>query len=133
MIYGMGMLELGVTFSYAQLIVDNEIAKMCKRVVNGIDVTDDTMAVDLIRKVGGGTGKHYLTESHTLDYMKSEQSRVSVFDRRMRQNWELEVGGKDCAERAAEKAREILREYKPEPLDDDVKAQLRKIVESAEK
>lgn len=133
MIYGMGMLELGVTFSYAQLIVDNEIAKMCKRVVRGVNVDDDTMAVDLIKKVGGGSGKHYLTEKHTLDYMKAEQSRASIFDRRMRQNWELEVGGKDCAERAAEKAREILNEYKPQPLDEDVKAQLRKIVESAEK
>ncbi len=133
MIYGMGMLELGVTFSYAQLVVDNDIAKMVKRVVRGVEVNDATLAVDLIKKVGGGSGKHYLTERHTIDYMHAEQSRAGIFDRRMRQTWEIEAGGKDCAQRAAEKAREILNEHKPEPLDADVKAQLRKIVESAEK
>ena len=36
LIYGMGMLELGVTFSFAQLVIDNEIARMCKRVVQGV-------------------------------------------------------------------------------------------------
>ncbi|MBZ4688649.1 MAG: hypothetical protein PWQ96_1762 [Clostridia bacterium] len=133
LIYGMGMLELGVTFSYAQLVIDDTIAKMVKRVVQGVDVTDDTLAVDLIKRIGGGSGKHYLTEKHTIDYMHSEQSRAGIFDRRMRQTWKIEAGGKDAAERAAEKAREILATHTPEPLDKDVRKRLRKIVESAEK
>jgi len=133
MIYGMGMLELGVTFSYAQLLIDAEIAKMVKRVVRGVDVNDDTLAVDLIKKVGGGSGKHYLTEKHTMAHMRVEQSRATLFDRRMRQVWEAETGGKDVAECAAEKAREILNEYKPEPLDKEVQQKLRKIIEDVEK
>ncbi|NIS68578.1 MAG: [trimethylamine--corrinoid protein] Co-methyltransferase, partial [Proteobacteria bacterium] len=47
LIYGMGMLELGVTFSFGQLMIDNEIAGMVKRVVQGIRVADDTLAVEL--------------------------------------------------------------------------------------
>lgn len=133
LIYGMGMLELGVTFSYAQLLIDNEIARMVKRVVRGVEVNDDTMAIDLIKRVGGGSGKHYLLEQHTLEHMKTEQSRASLFDRRMRQIWEMETGGKDLAERAADKAREILNEYKPEPLDREVQEQLRKIIKDVEK
>lgn len=127
------MLELGVTFSYAQLLIDAEIAKMVQRVVRGVEVNDETLAVDLIKRVGGGSGKHYLLEKHTMEHMKVEQSRATLFDRRMRQVWEMETGGKDVAERANEKAREILNEYKPEPLDKDVAQQLRKIIEDVEK
>ncbi len=133
LIYGMGMLELGVTFSYAQLLIDDEIARMVKRVVRGVDINDATLAVDLIRKVGGGTGKHYLLEEHTMEHVRTEQSRGKLFDRKMRLTWEAETGGKDAGERAADKAREILNEYKPEPLDKDVAAEMRKIVESLEK
>ncbi|HBV85598.1 MAG TPA: hypothetical protein DEF42_02835 [Desulfosporosinus sp.] len=133
LIYGMGMLELGVTFSYAQLLIDNEIAEMVKRVVRGVEVNDETLAVDLIKRVGGGSGKHYLLEKHTMSYVKQEQSRANLFDRKMRQIWEGETGGKDAGERAAEKAREILNEYKPEPLDKEVQQQLRNIIEEVEK
>ena len=132
MLYGMGMLELGVTFSYAQLVIDNTISHMVKRAVKGVDVTDDTLAVDLIRKVGGGSGKHFLTERHTLDYMRTEQARAGIFDRRMRESWEMETGGKDAAVRANEKAKQIMNDHQPEPLDNGVKKELRRIVESAE-
>ncbi len=129
LIYGLGMLELGVTFSFAQLVIDAEIARMVKRVVQGVDVNDATLAVDVIKDVG--PGKDFLIQKHTMDFMKSEQSRAKVFDRRMRNNWEAE-GGKDAAQVAAEKARQILNDHKPEPLPSDVKSQIRKIVESAE-
>jgi trimethylamine--corrinoid protein Co-methyltransferase len=68
-----------------------------------------------------------------MEHMKVEQSRATLFDRRMRQVWEMETGGKDVAERANEKAREILKEYKPEPLDKDAAQQLRRIIEDVEK
>ena len=70
------MLELGVTFSFAQLIIDNEIAGMVKRVVQGINVSDDTLAVELVKKIG--SEKDYLAEKHTRQYMKSEQSQSRV-------------------------------------------------------
>ena len=51
-IYGAGMIESGVTFDLGQLVMDNEIARMIKFAVGGIAVTDETMAVDDIAKVG---------------------------------------------------------------------------------
>ena len=51
-IYGLGMLELGITFDFAQLVIDNEIAEMIKHVVKGIDVNDYTMATNVIKEVG---------------------------------------------------------------------------------
>ncbi|MBQ6811093.1 MAG: trimethylamine methyltransferase family protein, partial [Firmicutes bacterium] len=44
-IYGLGMLELGITFDFGQLVIDNEIAMMIKHVVNGIEINDYNMAV----------------------------------------------------------------------------------------
>lgn len=129
LIYGLGMLELGVTFSYAQLVIDNEIAGMCKRVVRGVDVTDDTMAVELIKKVGAG--KDFLAQKHTREYMGSEQSKVNFIDRRMRGAWQKR-GGKDLAEAATEHARYLLENHKVPELPADVLSKLRSIVEGAE-
>ena len=46
LIYGLGMLDLGMTFSYEQLIIDNEIAGMVNRVLKGVRVTDDSLELD---------------------------------------------------------------------------------------
>ena len=78
MIYGMGMLELGRTFSFTQLVIDNEIAGMVKRVIQGIGVSDETLATDLIKKVGAG--RDFLSQRHTLNMMKREQSQAKLFD-----------------------------------------------------
>lgn len=129
LIYGMGMLELGVTFSFAQLVMDNEIAAMVKRVVQGVKVSDDTLAVELIKKVGAG--KDFLAQEHTREYMAPEQSKVRLIDRRMRGAWQKR-GGLDLAGSAAEKARDILKNHKVPELPPEVLSKLRSIVEQAE-
>jgi trimethylamine--corrinoid protein Co-methyltransferase len=129
LIYGMGMLELGVTFSWTQLVIDNEIASMVKRVVQGVKITDDLLAVEVIKKVGAG--KDFLAQKHTRQYMGSEQSKVKLIDRRMRGAW-TKRGGKDLAEAAGEEARHILKNHKPAPLPKEVLSKLRSIVEEQE-
>lgn len=129
LIYGLGMLELGITFSFEQLVIDAEIARMVKRVVQGIDVTDETLAVDIIKEVG--PGGDFLMQDHTMRHMKNVQSQPKLINRRMRGAW-LEAGGKDLTEVAHEEALHILRNHKPEPLPPGVLATLRSIVEEAE-
>lgn len=129
MIYGLGMIELGMTLDFAQLVVDNEIAKMVRKVVGGICVTDETLAVDVIRKVGAGG--HFLMEEHTFKHMKTVQSQSQLFDRNPRENWS-DNGSKDIVTRAREQVRYILEHHKPEPLPAPVAQQLREIIEAAE-
>lgn len=129
LIYGLGMLELGVTFSFAQLLIDHEIAGMVKRAVQGITVSDETMAVDLIKKVGAG--KDFLAQKHTRQFMGPEQSKPKLIDRRMRGNWQSK-GGKDLAEAAREQAMQLLKTHQPPPLPAGVAEKLRAIVQSAE-
>ena len=128
-IYGMGMLEMGMVMSYEQLLIDAEIVRMTKRVLQGISVNDVTLAVDLIKKIGpAGT---YLPERHTLQNMRRESSEAKLIDRHMYDSW-LKKGGKDMAERANEKAREIYENHKPEPLPENIKKAIHAIVEEAE-
>jgi trimethylamine--corrinoid protein Co-methyltransferase len=112
-IYGLGMLELGITFDFAQLVIDNEIAEMIKHVVRGIDVNDYTMAVDVIKEVG--IGGEFVTNMHTFENFKKVQTDPKIFDRRMREGWEA-LGSKDVLERAREEAKNILENHKPDPL-----------------
>ena len=129
MIYGMGMLESGKTWSHEQLVIDNDIVKMVKRAIQGIDVTDDTMAVELVKKAH--EIKDFLHQKHTVQFMR-RQSKPRYIDRNTRGTWEAK-GGKDLTQVAREEARRLIKTHQPEPLSDDVKKTLREIVESARK
>ena len=128
LIYGLGMIEMGMTIDYGQLVMDNEFARMIKYLVQGIPVNDDTLAVDVIKEIG--VGKDFLSHGSTYKHMRS-QSQPKLIDRRMREDWEA-TGSKDIYQRALEEARYILENYKPDPLPDDVRAAIRSIVEDAE-
>jgi trimethylamine--corrinoid protein Co-methyltransferase len=122
------MTESGVTFDQAQLVMDNEFIKMIRMVVMGIPVNDDTLMVDDIVKVGAFGD--YLSLDSTLKLMRS-LSMPKLLDRRVREDWELEKT--DLYTRSQREAKRILDTHKPEPLPDDVKAQLRGIVAKADK
>lgn len=128
-IYGMGMLEMGMTMSYEQLLIDQEIVRMIRRILQGIAVNKETIALDVIKKVG--PAGNYLGERHTLKYMRQELSTTRLFNRKMRDNWERS-GGKDIAAVAREEALEILRTYQPTPLPEEVRKKIRAIVEEGE-
>ncbi len=128
-IYGMGMLEMGMMMSYEQLLIDQEIVRMIRRILQGIPVNKETIALDVIKKVG--PSGNYLGESHTRKYMRTDSSQAKLIDRKMRDGWEKD-GSKDMAERAREEAIKILETHKPIPLTDDVAKRIRAIIEEAE-
>jgi trimethylamine--corrinoid protein Co-methyltransferase len=129
LIYGAGMLEAGMTFSFGQLVIDDEIAAMVKRIVNGVSLEDELMGVDLIKKVG--IGNNFLTQRHTLNNIKTEQVQATIIDRRMRGAWEKR-GSKTLIQSANQKAAELLKTHEPQPLPEDLIRELKRIVKSAE-
>ena len=128
LIYGLGMIEMGMTIDFGQLVMDNEFARMIKFVLHGVPVNDETLAVDAIREIG--IGKNFLGHISTFNHMKS-QSQPQLIDRKMRERWTA-AGSTDMHQRALEEARHILETHKPDPLPDGVLAALRGIVEEAE-
>jgi len=118
-----GMLENMSSVAAEQFVIDNDILGMVMRVVRGIEVNDETLALDVIDEVG--PGGHYLMAKHTLRHMRSELYYPSnVVDR---QGWDMwqQDGALDAQERARRIARDILAEHRPEPLDPDVENWIR--------
>ena len=128
-IYGAGMIESGVTFDLGQLVMDNEIARMIKHTVGGIAVTDETLAVDDIGRVGAFGD--FLSLDATLRHMR-ELSQPEVLDRRVREDWEAR-GATDLATRARARALELVESHQPIPLDPDVAEQVHRVVEAADR
>ncbi len=129
LIYGLGMLELGMAMDFAQLVMDNEIALMIKKAVGGIDVTDQDLAVDVIKQVGAAG--EFVSHKHTFQNVRRVQSSTTLIDRRMRGAW-LADGGKDFTERAYEKAIDLLENHKPDPLPAGAAETIEAIVKEAE-
>ena len=128
-IYGLGMLETGMAVSLEQYVIDHEIGKAVKRALKGTDVTDYTLALDTIHKVG--PGGHFLGTKHT--FANRDNIWVSaLFNRDFLQVWE-EKGRKDLFKVACEKVDDILANHEPKPVDSDIKKELRKIVKRADK
>ncbi len=119
LIYGMGMLELGLTFDFGQMVLDDEIARMNRRVLEGIRCDASSISLDSIQRVG--FDGNFLREKQTRESAAREQSRVRVIDRRMRGAWQ-QRGGEDAHARALRLAREILAEHTVPPLPPEAEA-----------
>lgn len=128
MIYGVGMLDSGMTWDYAQAVMQNEMVRMIVKAVEGIPISDELMALDVIEAVG--PEGEYITHPHTYDNMK-QQSQVELFDRNTREAWEA-AGAKNIVDESYAKALDIINNHKPDPLPDSVQTLLNGIFEEAE-
>ena len=112
--------------SLEKSVVDNEVAAYVSRILEGITVNDETLAVDVISQVG--PEGHYLSHKHTLKSFATEHPTPKISDRRSVDLW-LKEGGEDVRRRAREKAKEIVRTHHPEPLDPHLERQLNEFIE----
>ncbi len=117
-----------MTFSPEQLVMDEAILGLVGRTLQGISVTDQTLALELIHETGPGGG--YVDSDHTLRHFRSELLIPDLVIRDARQAWEA-AGGPDLRIRARETARRLLAEHRPVPLSAQVRAQLDEIQEAA--
>jgi trimethylamine--corrinoid protein Co-methyltransferase len=109
-----GMLEDMSTIAYEQFVIDNEILGMAMRAVRGIEVNQETLALEAIDRVGPGS--HYLADPHTYRHMRTEHYFPSrVLDRQGREEWEAD-GQRDARQRAVSIARELLASHQPRPI-----------------
>jgi trimethylamine--corrinoid protein Co-methyltransferase len=129
LIHDCGYLAGGSIGSMEMAVVCNEIIGMISRIVRGVKVDEDTLAVDVIKNVG--PGGHYMSQKHTLNHVR-EMYTPSLFDRESEVTW-TKAGKKDIREMARMKAKQILKEHVPTPLPKDVQLRLKEIVKEAEK
>ena len=129
LIHDVGYIEHGNTSSLEYLVVNDEIIGMARHIVNGMEVNEKTLALDLIDKVG--PGGHFLGEEHTMETLKTETFFPDLMDRQRYENWEKD-GKKRLEERANEKAIDILETHEVDPLPKETIKNVKAIVERAE-
>ncbi len=114
-------------------VIDNELAGMVKRAFEGIEVNEDTIGLDVIKKVATSTqkGVSFLGEKHTRKYMKKELFIPKLVDRNRRTSW-FKKGAKDIISTSSEKVDEILQNFKEYELSADIDVQLKEYLKKVD-
>ena len=124
---GAGMLYGSRIFSYEQLLLDCEIYSAMRAVAGGIPVSDETLALDVIKAVG--VGGNFIAHKHTRQHI-ADLWQPRFIDRRPYSAWEADHQG--AREWANQKARWILENHQPAPLDARLSAELSRIIANTE-
>jgi trimethylamine--corrinoid protein Co-methyltransferase len=128
MLLGCGFLHGSRIWSYAEMMLDCEIFSIIHKVMQGIVVNDDTLALDTIAAVG--SGGNFLTQKHTRQHMR-DVFLPNFMDRRPYAEWEARKD--DARDWALAKARKTLATHQPEPLEPQIAAELARILELSER
>lgn len=128
---GVGEMAGGVCSSNAQIVIDNDIFGMVRRVLRGFAVTEESLAVEVIGRVMD-SNRNYLKEQHTRKYLRAGeiwQGRLGV----QQVGWELwrEAGCPDVVDHAQREAERILSTHEVPPLSEDQSRALDDILETA--
>jgi trimethylamine--corrinoid protein Co-methyltransferase len=128
--HDVGYTESGITGSILQTAMMDEAIGYSRRITRGIEVNEDTLATDVIHKVG--PNGHYLYEKHTLRHFKSEFWYPNLCDRRSYEDWEKR-GGTTLRERVIARVHDILSSHKPSAVKPETEKVIKEVLETAEK
>jgi trimethylamine--corrinoid protein Co-methyltransferase len=127
MISGAGMLDFLACQSAEKLAFDAEGIAMVKRLLAGVQVQTDTLAIELF--AGINFKADFLKQKATRRLFPKEQYLPSpVIDRKSQRGW-LEAGANDAFARAGDRVRELLAAYQPPPISAEQEQDLRQMVE----
>ena len=127
----LGGLDNEGSHSPVQMIIDNEVCRMVGKVLEGIKVDDEHLAIDLIKQVGPPPG-NYLKTRYTRTHWQEEYLLSDVIVRENYKAWE-DGGSKGIVERAAEVAQHLMDTHVPNPLPPEADRELGRILIAAEK
>jgi trimethylamine--corrinoid protein Co-methyltransferase len=126
---GAGSLATVGTASLEQLIIDNDIYERIIRMCEGIRVDPDTLGMGVIASVG--PQGHFLTEAHTLKYLRQEFRHSKLANRLNPEAW-IEAGGRDAGDLSADLVKTILGKPSAPLLEERAISELNQLVEQAE-
>ena len=130
----LGTLSFGQYGSQEMVVICDELVYMIKRILSGFVVDDETLALDVIRKVGHGGS--FLGQKHTVKHYRKELFFPNLFQRKTLDEW-LKAGGKISHVVAHDRVIEILEKACPveQPLhvDADLDRALQQAIRAAEK
>ena len=129
-ISGVGFLDEGLCASYEQLVLDDEMIATIYRILRGIEVSEETLALDVIERAMDGDS--FMEQEHTLRHLRTGEVMVpALSDRSTFEEWRAR-GNRDLGEVARARVREILRDHEVEPLSKEVEREIEGILTEAE-
>ena len=120
-----GYLDFGLTVALESIVITDEVIGMNRRLLSGIEVNRETLALDVVANVG--PGGHFLKERHTRRHLRDSDWRPTVLNRMRHEAWEAQ-GGQDLRARARGKALDILKGGEPRLLEPRVAARVDELV-----
>ena len=128
---GAGSMESHLIGSFEHLVLSNECIAAVRRFMQGAPINERTLAMDVIQHVGDGLpDRIFVDQDHTTENYLEEQWNPSLFNRNNFQSW-TDKGQKYTHQLCNDKVRDILENYQPEPLPDDVLQKLEEIAQAA--
>ena len=127
LVHDVGYLASGMTASFEQMVICNDLIEWIKRFAQPVEVNADTLALDLIHTIGAD-GQYLNTEHTSAHFREDWYSRL--FDRQNIADWQA-GGSTTLRQRAVIQARKLLAKHQPEPLPADVLAALDGVIERA--
>lgn len=129
---GIGEMEAGVMGSFAQMVLDNELAGSVMRLRKGLSADAEHLAVDIILDVMNGT-RNFLGQKHTMKHLRAGELALTKFaERNSWDTWDEKLERKQMADHAVDEAERILREHEVPPLSPEQEMELDKILGAAE-
>ncbi len=128
LIVALGGVDASNAMSLEMLVIDNEIINAARRLARGCEINDDTLALDIIHKVG--PGGQFLGQKHTLSHYKTEVWLPELSAKGPFVPWE-KAGSKSLRQVANEKVKQILATHKPEAISGDVYEEISRILSRA--
>jgi trimethylamine--corrinoid protein Co-methyltransferase len=130
---GIGEMEAGVMGSFAQMVLDNELAGSVRRLLNGLSADADHIAVEIIGNVMNGT-RNFLGQKHTMKHLRAgELALTKLAERNSWDTWDEKLERKQMADHAADEAERLLREHIVPPLEPQQEQELDRIMAAAAK
>ena len=126
----MGLLSVDEIFSMDQLVIDGEFASALKRLARGFEISEESIAYDVLREVA--PGGVFTDHIHTVTHFRTEHWQPRLFSREMLNTW-LRQGAKTDLDKAQEVCREALETHHPKGIKDETVAELLKVIERAAK
>jgi trimethylamine--corrinoid protein Co-methyltransferase len=127
--HDVGYTESAMTGSVFQLCAMDEAIGYSRRITRGIEVNDDTLAVDVIHNVG--PNGHYLKQPHTHRYYKNEFWYPNLHDRRNYEEW-VEMGKQTMKDRTIARVHDILATHQPSAIKPETEKVIKQVLEKAE-
>jgi len=125
LVHDVGYIEYGSTSSMEALVIADEVISQTRFLVEGVEVSPRTLALDATARVHPGGG--YLADDHTLDNWREAQWHPDLMDRARYEDW-VEAGKKNMFTRANERARRILSEHQVPPLPEEAEGVIEDIL-----